>query len=260
MRGAAIGLLALTGAAGAAELGPICTDRPGRSSSICTVPKGRWQVETSLSGWSLTRGSGDRSTSLALGESAIKYGVNDSLHVEVAVAPFVRNRERTDGVRTISSGFGEVTLKLKQRLTPPDAAFSAALIPFVKLPTASKRLGNGKVDAGLIVPLSWLLGETPFSLSSSPELDLIADGDGDGHHLAGAGTLSLGFAATDRLAIAAELWTGWDWDEETTRQASIGSNVAYKITDDLQIDGEVDFGLTRDSADVELIGGLSVRF
>ena len=72
--------------------------------------------------------------------------------------------------------------------------------------------------------------------------------------------MSLGIAATDRLSIAAELWTGWDWDEETTRQASIGTNAAYKITNDLQLDGEVDFGLTRDSADVEIAGGVSIRF
>jgi hypothetical protein len=28
----------------------------------------------------------------------------------------------------------------------------------------------------------------------------------------------------------------------------------------LQVDGQVDFGLTRDSADVELSGGVSMRF
>ena len=259
MRGVAIGLLALASAAGAAELGPICTDRPGKSSSTCTVPKGSWQVESSIADWSLTKAAGTRSTSLAIGSTALKYGVSDSMHVEVAASPYVRNRERSDGERTTASGFGDVTLKVKQRLTEEDAAFSAALVPFVKLPTAPRRIGNGKLEAGLVVPLSWSLGET-FSLSSSPELDWIADGDGDGYHLAGAGTLSLGIAATDRLSLAAELWSGWDWDEDTTRQSSLGANAAYQISSDLQIDGQVDFGLTRDSADVEISGGVSVRF
>jgi Putative MetA-pathway of phenol degradation len=264
MRGIAIGFLALASAAGAAaatdSIGPICTDRPGKSSSTCTVPKGMWQVESSFADWSLTKVAGSRATSLSLGSTALKYGISDDTHVEVAMTPFVRNRERFDEGRTSDSGVGDVTVKVKHRLTVADAAFSAAIVPFVKLPTASKRIGNGKVDAGLVVPLSWSIGDTPLSLSSSPELDLIADGDGDGYHLAGAGTLSLGIAATDRLSLAAELWTGWDWDEATTRQSSIGTNAAYRITDNLQIDGQVDFGLTRESADVEIAGGVSVRF
>ena len=240
--------------------GPICTDRPGKGSSTCTVPKGYWQVESSVADWSLTKSDGTRSNSLALGSTAFKYGVSESMHVEVAVTPYVRNRDKSDDGRTTVSGIGDVTVKVKQRLTAEDAAFSAALVPFVKLPTASKRIGNGKAEGGLIVPLSWSLGDTPFSLSSSPEIDLIADGDGDGYHAAGAATLGLGLAASDRLSLAAELWTGWDWDEDTTRQASIGTNAAYQITSELQIDGQVDFGLTRASADVEIAGGVSVRF
>ena len=238
---------------------PICTDRPGKSSSTCTVPKGFWQAESSFVDWSLTKAGGTRSTSLALGSTALKYGVSDSVHVEVAATPYVRNRERFGEDRTTDTGFGDVTVKVKHRLTAADAGFSAAIVPFVKLPTASRRIGNGKVEGGLIVPLSWSIGET-LSLSSSPELDLIADGDGDGYHAAGAATLSLGLAASDRLSLAAELWTGWDWDEDTTRQASLGGNAAYKITDSLQIDGQVDFGLTRDSADLEISSGVSVRF
>lgn len=261
MRGVAILVLAFASAAGAAPADdPICTDRPGKSSSTCTVPKGVWQVESSFADWSLTEADGTRSTSLAIGSTAVKYGLSDSMHVEVAGAPYVRNRERSDDGRTTDSGFGDVTVKVKQRLTAPDAAFSAALVPFVKLPTASRRVGNGKVEGGLVVALSSSIGETPFSLSSSPELDLIADADGGGYHLAAAGGLGLGIAATDRLSLAAELWTGWDWDEATTRQSSLGGNAAFLITDNLQIDGQIDVGLTRHSADVEISGGVSVRF
>src|SRR5687768_8180051 len=164
MRGVAIGLVALASAAGAAESGPICTDRPGKSSSTCTVPKGYWQVESSVADWSLTKAEGTRTTSLALGSTALKYVVSVDTHVEAAVTPYVRNRERSPDGRTSVSGFGDVALKVKHRLTAVDAAFSAAIVPFVKLPTASRRIGNGKAEAGLVVPLSWSIGETPVSL------------------------------------------------------------------------------------------------
>ena len=261
MRGVAIIVLAWASAARAAPADePICTDRPGKSSSTCTVPKGYWQIESSVADWSLVKSDGTRATSLAIGGTAIKYGVSDSMHVEVAGTPYVRGRERSDDGRSTASGMGDVTVKVKHRLTAAVAALSAALVPFVKLPTASKRLGNGKVEAGLVVPVSWSIGGTPWSLSSSPEIDLIADGDGGGYHVAGAGTLSLGITASDQLSLAVELWSGRDWDEDTTRQASLGTNVAYKITSNVQIDGQADFGLTRDSADIELSGGVSMRF
>jgi hypothetical protein len=260
MRGVAIGLLALGSAARAAEVEPICTDRPGKSSSTCTVPKGYWQAESSLADWSLTKSHGARRTSLAIGSTALKYGVGRATHVEVAFSPFMRNRERFHEGRVTDSGPGDVTVKVKTRLTAAGSALSVAIVPFVKLPSASRRIGNGKVEAGLVVPLTWSIGATRWSLSSSPELDLIADGDGGGYHLAGAGTLSLGVAATDRLSLAAELSNGWDWDEAMTRQASLGANAAYKVTSEFQIDGQMDFGLTRESADVELSAGVSVRF
>jgi len=254
-------LLVLAAPAWAGKISdPICTDRPGKGSATCAVPKGVWQVETSLAGWSLTKVGDTRSTSLVIGESSIKYGLGDNTHIEVALAPYIRNRDRVGDEHNTRGGFGDVTIKVKHELTADGTALSAAFYPFVKLPTASKRIGNGKVEGGVIVPLSWSIGSTPLSLSSSPEIDVVADGDGNGYHIAGAGTLGLGVAAGDRLSLAVELWSGWDWDEDTTRQASLGTNAAYKITDGLQIDGEVDLGLTRHSADVEIVGGVSVRF
>lgn len=238
---------------------PICTDRPGKGSATCAVPKGMWQIETGLADWSLTKDSGVRSASLTLGETAIKYGVGDRTHIEVGLAPYIRNRERGVGVRTSDRRFGDVMVKVKHELAS-DGAITAAIYQFVKLPVASKRIGNGKVEGGLVVPLNLAIAGTRLSLSSSPELDLVADGDGRGYHAAGATTLSLGIAADDRLSLAAELWTGWDWDEATSRQASLGGNAAYRMTDNLQIDGEVDLGLNRATADIEIAGGVSMRF
>lgn len=240
---------------------PICPDRPGKSSSTCTVPTGQWQTETSLAAWSLTKAGAVRTTQLSIASTAVKYGVTDTMHVEVGFTPYVRVRQRVAGGHDRDSGFGDVVVKVKRTLTPDGAAFSAALYPFVKLPTASKHLGNGKVEGGVIVPFSLELKGTPLSLSSSPELDLIGDGDGRGYHLATAQTLAVGLAATDKLSMAAELWGAWNWDEgETVRQASVGGNAAYRITNNLQIDGQLDFGINRATPDIAIAGGVSIRF
>jgi hypothetical protein len=254
MIGAAV--LACTSAAFAGDpKAPICTDRPGKSSSTCAAPAGVWQVESGLAAWSLTKDRGSRVTVLTLGETAIKYGVGPRTHVELALAPYIRIRERGGPG---ASGFGDVTVKVKHELGTT-GGLSAALYPFVKLPTARRDIGNGKIEGGLIVPLSWSVSDA-LSLSSSPELDVIADGDGRGYHLAGATTLSLGLAANEQLSLALELWHGRDWDVDVGHQTSLGTNAALRLSDNLQIDAQLDLGLTRATPDVEVAGGVSVRF
>lgn len=259
---AALFLLAVSAPATAGKMAdPICADRPGKGSATCTTPAGHFQFETGLADWSLTKSGGTRKSDLKLGATSVKYGLNDRLHVEVSFTPLVRQTSRSSGGHSTSSGFGDTNVKLKQQLTADGAAFSAALYPYVKIPTASKRIGNGKVEGGLVVPLGLALGKSPFSLSASPEIDLAADGDGHGYHAAMAQTLSLGLQATPALSLSAELWGSWDWDPAgTTRKASLDGSAAYRLGSEWQIDGGANFGLNRDTADVEVYGGVSMRF
>jgi hypothetical protein len=72
---------------------------------------------------------------------------------------------------------------------------------------------------------------------------------------------TLGWAATDKLNLSAEIWGAWDWDGAgTTRQASADGSLAYLLTNDVQLDAGANFGLNRVTPDVELYGGVSVRF
>jgi hypothetical protein len=72
---------------------------------------------------------------------------------------------------------------------------------------------------------------------------------------------AIGWAASDKLNLSAELWGSWDWDPSgTTRQASADGSVAYLVGSDVQLDAGANFGLNRATPDVELYGGVSVRF
>ena len=132
----------------------------------------------------------------------------------------------------------------------------------LKLPTASREIGsNNKVEGGLVVPLGLALGKSAWSLSAAPEIDAVPDGDGHGYHPSLTQQLSLNLQASNKLALSAELWGSWEWDEgQTTRQASIDGSAAYQITSEWQIDGGANFGLNRNTADVEIYGGVSTRF
>lgn len=252
---------AFCGTAQAASLeDPICADRPGRNSATCVVPKGQWQIETGLVDWSLTKVGGTRETELAFGASAIKYGLTERLTVELDVAPYVRTASRSAAGRERTSGFGDIAIAAKYAVLM-SGALSAAIYPYVKLPTAGTDVGNGKVEGGLRVPLGLALGSSPFSLSTTPQVDLAADGDGHGYHAAMTQVAGLGWAASDSLSFSAELWGQWDWDPTgTNRQYGTAISAAYLTGKNVQLDGGVEFGLSRVSPDVLISGGVSIRF
>src|SRR3954471_14189741 len=151
-------LLCAGSSAWAADEQPICAARPGKSTPPCTVPAGHFQLETGVIDWSLQNGGGERETTIAIGETAIKYGLTDRSDIELDVTPWQRSTSRAGGVRESASGFGDLVASYKHALTSADAPFQLTLLPFVKIPSAKRSLGNGKWEAGLLVPIAYAIG------------------------------------------------------------------------------------------------------
>ena len=254
-------LLCISSAALAAGEQPICPDRPSKSTGACTVPVGRWQLETGLVDWTHDSADGVTTDFTSIGSSLLKYGISDSADVELGITPVEILRVHGDGASERATGFGDVLVRVKYHLTREGAPIEAAIDPFVKIPTANHQLGNGKVEGGLVIPTDAPLGKSGLTLSFDPELDLLADEDGHGHHAAMIQVLNLGAAVTDKLNVSAEIWGMWNWDPAgTTKQASADGSVAYAVNNDLQLDAGANFGLNRNTPDLELYTGVSVRF
>jgi len=245
----------------AADDAPICAARPGKATPACTVPAGHFQIETGLADWSLQKDAGERDTSLVIGETTFKYGLTDRSDIEVDVTPWQRATSHAGSFHDRASGFGDVTVAYKRQLTAADAKVQVAVLPFVKLPTAKHSLGNGEVEGGVLLPIGIALGSSAFSLGLTPELHWAADADGHGHHAAMAQVASLGWQANAKLNLSAELWGQWDWDPAGTgRQFSADGALAYLVSNYAQLDAGANFGLNRETPDVELYTGVSVRF
>jgi hypothetical protein len=253
-------LAALLLAAVAAAESPICTDRPAKANAVCTVPAGRFQVESSLLDWNRIRSGGSTTETLSLGSSFLKYGLSDHSDLQVGLTPYLRVRLKEGDETDSTSGIGDVIVRLKQRLTREQAPVQVALIPFVKLPTAKRGIGNRKAEGGLAVPISFrLVG--PVSATLGPELDLNADADGHGHHVGLVNLISLSATISPKLTLVGELWSNRNFDPAgTTKQASADAALAYACSETMQLDVGVNAGLTADTPDVELYSGLSLRF
>lgn len=244
----------------AADIGPICTDRPTKSNFACTVPRGHIQIEADVLNWTGNQAGGTRTDQLMVTNPTFKYGLTSSSDVQLNWAPLIVVRSRDDdGNVGTQSGIGDVTLRFKQRLTPAEGAFQLALLPFVKLPTAQIGIGNGRVEGGMAVPVN--IGVPGgWTITFGPQIDILADSDGDGYHAGFTGLINLA-KQLGAVTLYGELWTNQNFDPAgTVRQYSFDTALAWLIKPTLQLDAGANVGLNASTADLVLYTGVSVLF
>lgn len=239
---------------------PICTDRPTKSNFACTVPKGQVQIEMDAFNWGNTRAGGDRTDTLLFTNPTFKYGIGDATDIQINWVPLVRVRNRNAaGVVSVADGTGDVTLRLKQRLTAAEGAFQLAILPFIKLPTAPRALGNGKVEGGVALPINYSV-PGGWTITLGPQLDVLADVNGGGRHLGLTGLVNIArqFGA---FTFYNELWTSQNFDPSgTVRQYSYDVSLAWLARPTLQFDVGANIGLNRNTPDAQLYLGIATRF
>lgn len=239
---------------------PICTDRPTKSNFACTVPKGLVQIEMDSFNWLTNFVGGTRTDQLLFTNPTFKYGLTGSSDLQLNWVPFtrIRNRDAAGNVSTLS-GIGDISVRFKQRLTNPDGAFQLSFLPFVKLPTARLGIGNGKVEGGVAVPINYSV-PGGWTITLGPQLDVLADFDGDGYHvgLTGLANLAKQFG---QLTLYNEVWTSQNFDPAgTVRQFSYDVSLAWLPQPTLQFDVGANVGLNANTPDLVAYVGISTRF
>ena len=239
---------------------PICTDRPTKSNFACTVPKGQIQIEADGFNWLTSSAGGARTDQMLFSNPTVKYGLTASSDIQLNWVPFtrIRSRDATGNVTTLS-GVGDVTLRFKQRLTNPTAAFQLAVLPFVKLPTARLGIGNGTIEGGMAVPINYSI-PGGWTVTLGPQLDLLADFDGDGHHLGLTGLVNVA-RQFGEFTFYNEIWTSQNYDPAgTVRQYSYDTSLAWLPRPTLQFDIGANIGLNANTPDLVAYVGISTRF
>ncbi len=239
----------------------LCPDRPAKGTSPCTLDAGHFQVEFGAIDTVRQRAAGVTSLQTAIGATTIKYGLNARTDLEISFNPWLRSAQTG---QASTKGFGDTILRAKVNLGDQDgpSAWGVALAPFIKLPTARRGLGNGKLEAGLIVPIARALPGN-MSLGLSPEVDLIENADGSGRHLNMINVVGLNLPLSDAVTGTLEVWSDTDFDPQATvTQASFDLALAWIPSGQsrLQWDGGLNLGLNRKTPDREVYFGVSRRF
>jgi hypothetical protein len=245
----------------AEEMKPLCSDRPGRGTGACTVENGHWQVELGLWDATFQRRAGVTTGVTSAANPVVKYGASDTVDIEASMALYQSVRVHDALGSQTDSGVGDLLLHAKWNPAGGGGeTFTWILDPFVKLPTASRGLGNGAVEAGLLVPLAYEFGGG-WALDSTPEADLLLNEAGSGYHAAIVNVIGLGRDIAGGFNLGMEVWTSQNFDPAgTVSQYSFGPDLAWQPNPNSQFDGGFAVGLNRQTPDLELYVGFSRRF
>jgi hypothetical protein len=231
------------------------TGRPGQTESPISTPKGYFQVESQLVGYTHNKDSGVKTSETQIASTDFRYGIADGADVELIVSPYVRATEKVGGASTSDSGFGDVTLRARRTFMGQNGdGPSVALIGFVTAPTAEDGLGADKTEAGLIAT-----GVTPLSKTASLTLTLgaarVHDGVYQGDIYGGA---NVSFALNDKAGLYVEAFADKAALSELAATFDFGG--AYLLTPTTQLDAGVNLGLSDAADDVSAFVGWSHRF
>lgn len=245
----------------AEDLKPICSDRPGRGAVACTVDPGHWQAELSLWDATFQHRAGVTIDVIQAANPTIKYGLSDSADIEASMALYQSVRVHDGSGSRTASGVGDLFLRAKWN---PNGGENGDFVwlfdPFIKLPTAGRDLGNGEVEGGLMVPMTWTFGGN-WALVSTPEVDLLLNGSGAGYHGELLDVIGLCRDIGSGLNLAVEVWTSQNLDPQGTQsQYGIGPRLAWLSDPNDQFDAGLAVGLNRPTPDLELYVGFSRRF
>jgi hypothetical protein len=245
----------------AQETRDFCPDRPGLGTPACTIDRGHIALELGLLDWTHDGDGADETDELATGDVLLRYGVTDSLEVQLGWTAYTHVRTRSGIVADSTDGVGDLLVAARQNLLHPDGSgFSIALMPFATLPTGSDGIGADDWGGGLIVPMSYELAGG-FSLGFTAEADAAVDEDGEGRHFAYSGIIGLDIPLTDALGATIELSAGRDEDPSGhSTELLAGLSAGWMPNDDLQLDVGANVGLNEEAADVQLYVGIAKRF
>ena len=239
---------------------PLSTDRPDATESPYTVEAGRWQCEVEAFRWTRDSEDGVRDETWTAGEFNLKLGLAANADLQLVVDPYVRVRSSSDSGRTTMQGVGDTTVRLKMNLAGnEDAPLAYGVMPFVKLPTARRGLGNRDVEGGVIFPVAFELPQG-WNAGLMGEFDLVRNEADTGYKGVIVATATVSREIAPGLGMFFELVNEAGSSRSSSWATSFNTGVTYGITTDLQLDAGINVGPTDAADDFAGFGGLSVRW
>ena len=242
------------------------TDRPDKTESPYTVDAGHFQIEVDLLNYSHDRHNPERADvrvdGLSIAPVNLKVGLCNRVDFQLVLETYnhVRIHDRETGTVRRHQGFGDVIPRMKINLWGNDGGRTAfAAMPYLKLPTNQDDLGNNSVEGGIILPLAVELPKG-VGMGLMTQFDCVRDGSGNGRHAEFVNTITFGRDLVGDLGGYVEFFSTVSTEDDSPWVGTFDVGFTYALTEDIQLDGGVNIGVTRSADDWNPFVGVSWRF
>jgi hypothetical protein len=231
---------------------PISTDRPAIAESSVVVPKGSFQAEN---GFLVTSDQGQRTFDGP--ETSMRFGVASNTELRFSAPDYYYDAPAGTGA---ASGFGDITIGVKEQLGPIAGGFDVSIIVFLSLPTGAAAVSSHGYDPGLQLPCSRKLSA---NWSAAGQLALYwpttqTTQEVDTRNLTGESTFLLDRQLTKPMDAFIE-YAG-DFPQRGGPRHLLHFGAGYKITLHQQLDVHYGIGLSSAAVDHFIGIGYSFRF
>ncbi len=199
-------------------------------------------------------------SAVGVGSTFVTTGVTERLDVQVGVTLYLSEKYTSGSGRERHSGVGDVFLRSKLMVWQHGTGGAAlAVMPYVKLPTGSGRIGSDAVEGGLIVPWSVnTLGG--FDVGAMFQWDLVRDSADVGYDGRWAVSAMAGRALTATLAFYGEATLGVASAGDERTSGTLGVGVTWVMRRGLSWDLAVNRGYTSGANDWQRVARLNWSF
>jgi len=249
-------MLALCASPAIAQDRDFCANRPGLGTPPCTIAPGSAMIEAGVAEWDHSADASATDDSEAFGDLLLRIGVSPSAEVQFGLTSFTLERmhDRASGAASRASRVGDAFIAVRRGIAGPDGPL--AIEAFVSAPPGHA----SRWSTGLLLPASVNLPEA-FQLALSPEVDLAADADGHGRHIAYGGVIGLSRNISADVSLAGEVQALENDDPGAhSLDVRLAGSIAWQATPRLEIDLEADAGLSAGAPDRAILFGFADRF
>jgi hypothetical protein len=230
------------------------TDRPDFTESPFTVDAGHFQYEADFFRLRTQKDASSKQETMFFHQANLMLGLTGSTTIQLNVESYVRQSEKdlATGVREISKGFGDLTLRIKQNLLGNDHGnFAFALMPYVKFPTG-KYEEEDRYEVGLIVPMSLKLPHE-WKLGMEVETERLKDDEINALHTQFSQSLTISHEIFKHLDGIGETYYSYNFKKHEWSNFLNGA-IQLEVSKNFKLDAGVNYGIQTSTENNYFIG------
>lgn len=236
----------------------ISTDRPSFDDTAGIVPKGHLQLETGYTFTLNNHGGSDTQTNNGPEILARYTIIDDRFELRVSTSGYVWSQTTSAGDSSTSEGFSDAMVGFKLKLTDQEQ-----WIPRLVLEVATTvGAGSDGISNQDVEPIGKLIWQYDLGKGWGiyGNFNLAYAASSGERFLQGQGGVCVTCAATEKFSVYGEFFTFAPNAKGTAPAYYLDAGAAYLLTDRVQLDARVGFGLGRQSNNFFTGAGISFLF